>query len=151
MRTQVNETPAWTEPATGPAERRISSVSDDRAHETEDRKERPEESQDAPQPASAAAVRQERSTRSARAQRSGIAGKDHPTMPRGATETTAALPARLVRFLREVVAELRKVIWPSRRELVVYTAVVLVFVSFMVAFVALLDMGMGRVMLSVFG
>jgi preprotein translocase subunit SecE len=57
----------------------------------------------------------------------------------------------LIRFLREVVAELRKVIWPSRRELVVYTAVVLVFVSFMVAFVTLLDMGLGRVMLSVFG
>ena len=128
-------------------------MSDDRARETGEREERPEESQDAPQPASAAAVRRERSTsRSAGAQRSGIAaGKDHPTTSRGATETKAALPARLIRFLREVVSELRKVIWPSRRELVVYTAVVLVFVSFMVAFVALLDMGLGRVMLSVFG
>jgi preprotein translocase subunit SecE len=124
-------------------------VSDDRAHETE---ERPEELSEAPQPASAAAVRRERSTsRSAGTQRSGLVGKDHPTMPRGATVTKAALPARLIRFLREVVAELRKVIWPSRRELVVYTAVVLVFVSFMVAFVTLLDMGLGRVMLSVFG
>jgi preprotein translocase subunit SecE len=141
-----------TQPAIGPAERRISSVSDDRAHETEEREERPEELSDAPRPASAAAVRRERSTsRSVGVQRSGIAGKDHPTMPRGATVTKAALPARLIRFLREVIAELRKVIWPSRRELVVYTAVVLVFVSFMVAFVTLLDMGLGRVMLSVFG
>ncbi|MGH3935969.1 MAG: preprotein translocase subunit SecE [Pseudonocardiaceae bacterium] len=127
-------------------------MSDDRAHDPEDREERPEESRDAPRPASAAAVRRERSTnRPAGVQRSGIAGKDHPTRPRGATETKASLPARLVRFLREVVAELRKVIWPTRRELVVYTAVVLVFVSFMVAFVALLDMGLGRAMLSVFG
>ena len=126
-------------------------MSDDRAPETGEREERPEESQDVPQAASAA-VRRERSTsRSAGAQRSRIAGKDHPTTPRGVTETKAALPARLIRFLREVVSELRKVIWPSRRELVVYTAVVLVFVSFMVAFVALLDMGLGRVMLSVFG
>jgi preprotein translocase subunit SecE len=62
-----------------------------------------------------------------------------------------AAPARLMRFLREVVAELTKVIWPSRRELVVYTSVVLIFVSFMVAFVALLDMGLGKVVLSVFG
>ncbi len=127
-------------------------MSDDRARETEEWEERPEDSHDAPQPASAAAVRRERSTnRPAGAQRSEIAGKDHPTRPRGATETKTALPARLIRFLREVVSELRKVIWPSRRELVVYTAVVLVFVSFMVAFVALLDMGLGRAMLSVFG
>ncbi|MGH3898666.1 MAG: preprotein translocase subunit SecE [Pseudonocardiaceae bacterium] len=126
-------------------------MSDDRAHETGEREEPPEESHDAPQPASAA-VRRERSTnRPAGVQRSGIVGKDHPTRPRGATETKAALPARLSRFLREVVAELRKVIWPSRRELVVYTAVVLVFVSVMVAFVALLDMGLGRAMLSLFG
>ncbi|MGH3528492.1 MAG: preprotein translocase subunit SecE, partial [Pseudonocardiaceae bacterium] len=62
-----------------------------------------------------------------------------------------AAPARLIRFLREVVSELSKVIWPSRRELVVYTGVVLVFVSFMVAFVALLDMGLGRAVLTVFG
>ncbi|MGH3838303.1 MAG: preprotein translocase subunit SecE [Pseudonocardiaceae bacterium] len=127
-------------------------MSDDRAHDTEDGEERPKESHDAPQPASAAAVRRERSAnRPAGAQRSGIVGKDHPTRPRGATETKASLLARLIRFLREVVAELRKVIWPTRRELVVYTAVVLVFVSFMVAFVALLDMGLGRAMLSVFG
>jgi preprotein translocase subunit SecE len=141
-----------THPASGPAERRITSVSDDRTPETEEREERPEDSPDAPQPASASAVRRERSTsRPAGAQRPGIVGKEQPTKPRGATETEASLLARLVRFLREVVAELRKVIWPSRRELVVYTAVVLVFVSFMVAFVALLDMGLGRAMLSVFG
>ncbi len=127
-------------------------MSDDRAHETGEPEERPEDSDHAPQPASAAAVRRERSTnRPTGTQRSGIAGKDHPTRPQGDTETKATLPARLIRFLREVVAELRKVIWPSRRELVVYTAVVLVFVSFMVAFVALLDMGLGRAMLSVFG
>ena len=47
--------------------------------------------------------------------------------------------ARLRRFLREVVAELRKVIWPTRRQLVTYTLVVLVFVSFMVALVAGFD------------
>ena len=128
-------------------------MSDDRARETEEREERPEEDlDDAPQPASAAAVRRQRSSgRPAGTESSGIAGKDQPTRARGATDTKASAPARLIRFLREVVSELRKVIWPTRRELVVYTAVVLVFVSFMVAFVALLDMGLGRVMLSVFG
>jgi preprotein translocase subunit SecE len=125
-------------------------VSDDRAHETEDRLEQAEAEFGAPEPA--AAVRRVRSTsRPTQAQRSGTAGKDHPTRARNTTETKASAPVRLIQFLREVVSELSKVIWPSRRELVVYTAVVLVFVSFMVALVSLLDMGLGRAVLTVFG
>jgi preprotein translocase subunit SecE len=46
---------------------------------------------------------------------------------------------RLARFLREVVAELRKVIWPTRKNLLTYTIVVLVFVTVMVALVFGLD------------
>lgn len=141
-------------------------MSDDRAHETDDRLEEAEAPAGASQPGTP--VRRARTSgRSERAMppsassasavssvsSSGgaVSGKGHPTRARGATETRAAAPARLLRFLREVVSELRKVIWPSRRELIVYTAVVLVFVSFMVAFVALLDMGLGRAVLTVFG
>ncbi|WP_067896636.1 preprotein translocase subunit SecE [Nocardia vaccinii] len=47
---------------------------------------------------------------------------------------------RLVKFLKEVVQELRKVIWPNRKQMVTYTSVVLVFVIFTVAFIALLDL-----------
>ncbi|MCM6775017.1 preprotein translocase subunit SecE [Nocardia sp. CDC159] len=47
---------------------------------------------------------------------------------------------RLVKFLREVIAELRKVIWPNRKQMVTYTSVVLVFVVFMVAFISGLDL-----------
>ncbi|SNT43491.1 preprotein translocase subunit SecE [Rhodococcoides kyotonense] len=47
---------------------------------------------------------------------------------------------RLRRFFREVVAELRKVIWPNRKQMVTYTSVVLVFVAFMVAFISGLDL-----------
>ena len=107
-------------------------MSDDRAHGTEDWLEPAE-------------------LKPAEARRSGVVGKNHPTRARDATEVKTAGPARLSRFLREVVSELSKVIWPSRRELVVYTGVVLVFVSFMVAFVALLDMGLGKAVLTVFG
>ncbi|MFD5175010.1 preprotein translocase subunit SecE [Nocardia sp. NPDC058379] len=46
---------------------------------------------------------------------------------------------RLIKFLREVIAELRKVIWPNRKQMVTYTTVVLVFVVFMVAFIFGLD------------
>ncbi|MBW0105427.1 preprotein translocase subunit SecE [Pseudonocardia sp. KRD291] len=67
--------------------------------------------------------------------------KGRATPSRGATATSekGSLFARLARFLREVVAELRKVIWPTRSQMVTYTIVVLVFVSFMVALVFALD------------
>jgi len=42
-------------------------------------------------------------------------------------------------FIRQVVAELRKVIWPTRRELRTYTIVALTFVLVMVVIVTSLD------------
>jgi len=59
--------------------------------------------------------------------------------------------SRILRYLREVVAELRKVIWPTRNELITYTAVVLVFVAFMVALTSGLDLAFARGVLLVFG
>ena len=50
-----------------------------------------------------------------------------------------------------MVAELRKVIWPTRNQLVTYTIVVLVFVSFMVALVWLLDCLFAQGVLFLFG
>jgi len=57
----------------------------------------------------------------------------------------------LALFFRQVVAELRKVIWPTRDQLVTYFLVVLVFVMFMMAFVALLDYGFNSAMFQIFG
>ncbi|MGA9873917.1 MAG: preprotein translocase subunit SecE [Rhodococcus sp. (in: high G+C Gram-positive bacteria)] len=51
---------------------------------------------------------------------------------------------RLSKFLREVIAELRKVIWPNRKQMVTYTSVVLVFVAFMVAFISGADLAFIR-------
>ncbi|MBM9466224.1 preprotein translocase subunit SecE [Nakamurella leprariae] len=59
--------------------------------------------------------------------------------------------ARLGRYLREVVAELRKVIWPNRNQMVTYTIVVIVFVVFMVALVYGLDVLFAQGALAVFG
>ena len=59
--------------------------------------------------------------------------------------------ARLVLFVRQVVAELRKVIWPTRNELVTYTSVVLVFVVVMVSIVSLFDFAFTKAVLAVFG
>jgi preprotein translocase subunit SecE len=54
-------------------------------------------------------------------------------------------------FLRQVVAELRKVIWPTRHELVTYTTVALVFILVMVAIVTSLDYGFTKLIVAVFG
>ena len=47
-------------------------------------------------------------------------------------------------FIRQVVAELRKVIWPTRSQMVTYTAVVLLFLVFMTLLVSGVDFGMGK-------
>ena len=59
--------------------------------------------------------------------------------------------ARLINFIREVVAELRKVIWPTRKELITYTAVVVVFVAVVLTVVGLLDLAFAKAVLWVFG
>ena len=59
--------------------------------------------------------------------------------------------ARMSLFVREVIAELRKVIWPTRRELIGYTIVVIVFVVIMAGLVALMDFLFGHGVLALFG
>jgi preprotein translocase subunit SecE len=54
-------------------------------------------------------------------------------------------------FLKEVRAELRKVAWPTRPELLSYTVVVLVAVVFLTSLVFGLDQLFSRVVLRVFG
>ena len=54
-------------------------------------------------------------------------------------------------FIRQVAAELRKVIWPTRKELITYTVVALVFVIIMTVIVTSLDYGFTKLMFAVFG
>ena len=58
---------------------------------------------------------------------------------------------RIALYNRQVVAELRKVIWPTRNELVTYTIVSIVFVTAMVALVALYDFVFTKGVLGIFG
>jgi preprotein translocase subunit SecE len=58
---------------------------------------------------------------------------------------------RVATYNRQVVAELRKVIWPTRNELVTYTIVSIVFVTAMVALVALYDFLFTKGVLALFG
>ncbi|WP_197375534.1 preprotein translocase subunit SecE [Mycolicibacterium baixiangningiae] len=57
----------------------------------------------------------------------------------------------VVNYIKQVIAELRKVIWPNRKQMVSYTSVVLVFLAFMVALIAGADYGLARLVGLVFG
>lgn len=57
----------------------------------------------------------------------------------------------VAQFLREVRLELRRVNWPSRREVASYSLVVLVAVSLITLFVAMIDQLFGQFVLQVFG
>ncbi len=72
------------------------------------------------------------------------------------TESAAPRPAGgrggfPTRFVRESISEMRKVLWPSRNELVTYSTVVIIFVVIMVAIVAGLDIGFAKLVLVAFG
>jgi preprotein translocase subunit SecE len=71
--------------------------------------------------------------------------RDKPGGPAKRDRTTPAL------FLRQVTAELRKVIWPTRRELRTYTIVALAFVLVMVVIVTSLDYGFTKLVFWAFG
>jgi preprotein translocase subunit SecE len=74
-----------------------------------------------------------------------------------ATRTESAAPrssgggSKPIRFVRESISELRKVLWPSRNELITYSIVVIVFVVIMVSIVAGLDIGFAKLVLLLFG
>ena len=55
-----------------------------------------------------------------------------------------------VTFYRQVVAELRKVVYPTREQLVTYFFVVMAFVLVMITIVSLLDLGLGKLVFAVF-
>ncbi len=82
------------------------------------------------------------------------------TQTRGTAAEKPAKPGRPLKkadritpavFVRQVVAELRKVIWPTRKELGTYTTVALVFILVMVAIVTSLDYGFTKLVFAVFG
>jgi preprotein translocase subunit SecE len=127
----------------------------------------PEERESAARPVTAAARRERRASarpavrkdasESTRATKkvakvdSDAAAKGRPTRARDSQEKRPNIFARFFRYLREVVSELRKVIWPTRKQLITYTSVVLVFVAFMVAVVFGLDAAFAWGVFKLFG
>ncbi len=50
-----------------------------------------------------------------------------------------SLPGRISRYFREVRTELRKVVWPDRRQTVIYTGVVLISVVLVAMLIWVVD------------
>lgn len=73
------------------------------------------------------------------------------TPERGRSSDNKNIFARIALFFRQVVAEIRKVVWPTRSELITYTTVVLVFVVSFAVLVLLFDIGVARVVSGIFG
>ena len=83
------------------------------------------------------------------------AGVGRPTSAQAQTRRQAVQERRkrtgVRQFLKEVRQELAKVDWPTRRELISYTVVVLVTVSVLTAFVFVLDSVFTRFVFDVLG
>lgn len=68
--------------------------------------------------------------------------------PASAKRSKGTTPAE---FVRQSVDELKKVIWPTGLQVRQYFVVVLVFVLFIIAYVGLLDLGFGALLLRLLG
>ncbi|MDI3270445.1 MAG: preprotein translocase subunit SecE [Bacillota bacterium] len=53
---------------------------------------------------------------------------------------------RSIRFVRDVIAELKKVVWPTRRETAVYTVVVLATVTVVAVAIWVFDLALSFLM-----
>ena len=81
-----------------------------------------------------------------------VGGKGRSTPKRRRSTTTEEHRRTTpVEFVREAVAELRKVVWSTPSQLQQYFVVVLVFVLIMIGIVSVLDLAFGTLLLRIFG
>ena len=79
-----------------------------------------------------------------------------PKKPQAVTASAPATPptdnvyTRAVQFLREVKIELKKVTWPTRKQTLGSTAVVIVLVMIISVFLGLVDLSLGNLVRAVF-
>jgi preprotein translocase subunit SecE len=87
-------------------------------------------------------------SKTARDGRTGRAPKGAPTTKRD----RPVKPERTtpIKFVRQSIGELRKVVYPTGQQLINYFVVVLVFVLFVIAYVSLLDLGLGWAIFKIF-
>ena len=99
------------------------------------------------EPAGVAAATDGASAKTA-TRRSGRAPKGAPTKKRD--QRVKQERTTPVKFVRQSIAELRKVVYPTGQQLINYFVIVLVFVLFVIAYVSLLDLGLGWAIFKIF-
>ena len=52
----------------------------------------------------------------------------------------------ILRFVRDIIGELKKVTWPTWKQLLITTGAVLAFIAIMAVIVGVFDFGLGRVL-----
>jgi preprotein translocase subunit SecE len=87
--------------------------------------------------------------------RPGARGRAPARTPKTAATAKRDQPAKPERttplkFVRQSIGELRKVVYPTGQQLINYFIVVLVFVLFVIAYVSLLDLGFGAAIFRIF-
>ncbi|MEU8581641.1 preprotein translocase subunit SecE [Streptomyces sp. L500] len=82
---------------------------------------------------------------------SGRPEDEAPAKRRGGKRGKKGPLGRLALFYRQVVAELRKVVWPTKSQLSTYTTVVIVFVVIVIGLVTVIDYGFEQAVKYVFG
>jgi preprotein translocase subunit SecE len=78
-------------------------------------------------------------------------GRKKPKAAKKSSEPGRNPIAFVWNYLKQVVAELRKVIWPNRKQMWTYTTVVILFLAFMVALIGVADLGLHKLVLLVLG
>jgi preprotein translocase subunit SecE len=58
---------------------------------------------------------------------------------------------KVVQFLKEVQIELKKVVWPTRKDTIASTTVVLILVIIIAIYLGLVDLGLSRVIRAILG
>ena len=118
------------------------------AKAAEDQGSRSSQSEEVLEPAGVAAAASGAKAKTAQARRPARAPKRAPTNKRD----QPAKPERTtpLKFVRQSIGELRKVVYPTGQQLINYFIVVLVFVLFVIAYVSLLDLGLGWVIFRIF-
>jgi preprotein translocase subunit SecE len=93
------------------------------------------ESNDAPAKANTVALRREASKKA-----------KPPAAGAGLKDRVLGVRHTVTQFLREVRVELSKVTWPTRKETIASTSVVLVIVILIAAFLGIVDLGLSKIM-----
>ena len=100
------------------------------------------------EPAGVGAKTSGTSAKTEQARRPGRAPKGAPTNKRD--QPVKRERTTPIKFVKQSIGELRKVVYPTGQQLINYCVVVLVFVLFVIAYVSLLDLGLGWVIFKIF-